>query len=59
MGKCQKIGTIIGGILALVVMVAIRSRGHMFGIKLFGVLFIIIGAYIGKYFDKRTGHNTD
>lgn len=56
MTKYQKIGTIIGAVIALVVMITIRSRhGYVCGIKLLGLGFIYIGNIIGAYIDKKLG----
>lgn len=56
MTKYQKIGTIIGAVIALVVMITIRSRhGYVWGLKLLGLGFIYIGYFIGAYIDKKLG----
>lgn len=54
MTKYQKIGTTIGGVIALVVMITIRSRhGHIAGLKLLGLVFIFVGYWIGGLLDKK------
>lgn len=56
MTKCQKIRTIIGAVIAMVVMITIRSRhGYVWGLKLLGLGFIYIGNLIGAYIDKKLG----
>ena len=56
MTRYQKIGTIIGAIIALVVMITIRSRlGIVWGIKLLVLGFIYIGNLVGAYIDKKFG----
>lgn len=56
MTKYQKIGTITGAIIALVVMITIISRhGYVRGLKLLGLGFIYVGYLIGAYIDKKLG----
>ena len=54
MTRYQKLGTIIGAIIALVVMITIRSRhGYVWGLKLLGLGFIYVGNVVGAYIDKK------
>lgn len=56
MTKYQKIGTIMGAVIALVVMITIRSRhGYVWGLKLLGLVFIYVGNVVGAYIDKKLG----
>lgn len=53
MTRYQKIGTIIGGIIALMVMITIRSRyGYYWWVKLLGLSLLYAGYCIGGFIDK-------
>lgn len=56
MTKYRKIGTVIGAVIALAVLIAMRSQyGYIAGLKLFGLVFIYLGYWIGGLVDKRKG----
>lgn len=60
MTKYQKTGTAIGAVIALSVLIAVRSRyGYIAGLKLFGLVFIYVGYWIGGLIDKRKGEDDE